>query len=77
MEQGGAPLAAALHPAAGMPHRTYTPDQQTQTGLLLTRVGPRLGQLLLESTASDDSAQLGQIETERLLADLVQRDLEP
>ena len=33
-------------------------------------------QLLLESTASDDSAQLGQIETERLLADLVHRDLE-
>ena len=33
-------------------------------------------QLLLESTASDDSAQLGQIETERLLADLVHRNLE-
>ena len=32
-------------------------------------------QLLLESTASDDSAQLGQIETERLLADLVRANL--
>ena len=33
-------------------------------------------QLLLESTASDDSAQLGQIETERLLATLVLQNLE-
>ena len=33
-------------------------------------------QLLLESTASDDSAQLGQIETERLLAELVRVHVE-
>ena len=33
-------------------------------------------QLLLESTASDDSAQLGQIETERLLAELVRVHIE-